>query len=280
MILSYDYDILIIVWVKRGIIMEKNKYSAPAVERGLEILEIMVQQNRSFTATEMAGILGVSVNSVFRIFIELERKNYVLKDPSDSSYELTPKLYYMGTALKERISIVNAAKTYMKRLFRNTNDTVVLTILDEEFKTVVVDQLVSKQPVKFVSTVGLSYESYVSAMGKVMIANMSKEDIERYIEQTEFKKITENTIIDKERFRKELELAKQEGVAFDREESIPGVVCIASPVFSAGGKLEGAIGTTGFVFLMKEGQFESDIEQIKKYARELSESLGYRVPIE
>ncbi len=280
MILSRNYGRIKIIRLKRGRVMEKNKYSAPAVERVLEILEIMVQQNRSFTATEMAGILGVSVNSVFRIYIELERKNYVLKDPSDSSYELTPKLYYLGTALKERISIVNAAKTYMKRLFRNINDTVVLTILDEEYKTVVVDQLVSKQPVKFVSTVGLSYNSYVSAMGKVMLANMSEEDIDKYIEETEFKKITENTITDKAAFREELEIAKRKGVAFDREESVPGVVCTAAPVFSAGGKLEGAIGTTGFVFLMEEGQLERDMEQIKKQARDLSESLGYRIPIE
>lgn len=256
--------------------MEKNKYSAPAVERAMEILEIMVQRNRSFTATEMAGILDVSVNSVFRIFIELERKNYVLKDPSDSSYELTPKLYYMGTALKERISIINAARTYMKRLFRTVNATVVLTTLNEEYQTVVVDQLVSKQPIKFVSTVGFAYDTYVSAMGKAMLANMPSEDIEHYIEETELKKITEHTITDKEVFRAELKKVKNEGVGYDREESNPGLICVASPIFSAGGKLEGAIGITGFVFQMTEEQLDKDVEHIKKQARDLSESLGYR----
>lgn len=260
--------------------MEKNKYSAPAVERSLEILEIMVQQNRSFTATEMASILGVSVNSVFRIYIELERKHYVLKDPSDSSYELTPKIYYMGTAIKERISIVASARTYMKRLFRTVNATVVLTTMNEEYQTVVVDQLVSKQPIKFVSTVGLAYETYISAMGKAMLANMSEEDIEQYLEQTELKKITENTITDKGILREELRKVREEGVAYDREESIPGLICIASPVFSAGGKMEGAIGTTGFVFLMSDEQLENDIKQIQKQARDFSESLGYRETVE
>lgn len=260
--------------------MEKNKYSAPAVERVLEILEIMVQQNRSFTATEMAGILGVSVNSVFRIYIELERKNYVLKDPSDSSYELTPKIYYMGTALKERISIVTAARTYMKRLFRTVKATVVLTTMNEDYQTVVVDQLVSKEPIKFVSTVGFAYDTYVSAMGKAMLANMTEEQIEEYISTTNLAKITDATITDKKRFREELQQVKEEGVAYDREESIPGLICIASPIFSAGGKIEGAIGTTGFVFSMTKEQLENDIKQIKKQARDFSESLGYREAIE
>ena len=256
--------------------MDKSKYSAPAVERALEILEIMVQNNRSFTATEMAGILGVSVNSVFRIFIELERKYYVLKDPSDSSYELTPKIYFMGTALKERISLVTAAKIYMKRLFRTTNETCVLTTLDEEYKTVVIDQLVSKQPVKFVSTVGFAYETYVSAMGKAMLAYMPEEEVDWYLNNTKLKKITDHTITSKEAFKKELEQVRIEGVGYDREESIPGLICVASPIFSAGGKIEGAIGTTAFVFLMKEEQLEADIKQIKKQAADLSEALGYR----
>ncbi|MFI3172234.1 MAG: IclR family transcriptional regulator [Eubacteriales bacterium] len=259
--------------------MEKSKYSAPAVERALEILEIMVQNNKSFTATEMAGILGVSVNSVFRIFIELERRYYVLKDPSDSSYELTPKIYYLGTALKERVSIVTGARTYMKRLFRTTNETVVLTIMNEEYQTVVVDQLVSKQPVKFVSTVGFAYDTYNNAMGKAMLAYMSEDEIKEYLDKTQLKKITEHTITSKVQFGKELERVRQEGVGYDREESIPGLICIASPIFSAGGKVEGAIGTTGFVFTMNDEQLAKNVEQIKKQAADLSESLGYRKEI-
>lgn len=148
--------------------------------------------------------------------------------------------------------------------------------MNEEYKTVVVDQLVSKQPIKFVSTVGFAYETYISAMGKAMLAHMSEEDIECYLEQTELKKITDNTITEKDRLRAELQLVREEGVAYDREESIPGLICIASPVFSAGGKIEGAIGITGFVFLMKDTDIENDIKQIKQQARDLSESLGYR----
>ena len=256
--------------------MEKNKYTVPAVERALEILEIMVKNNRSFTATEMAGILGVSVNSVFRIFIELERKYYVLKDPSDSSYELTPKIYYLGTALKERISLVTAARTYMKRLFRTSNETCVLAMLDDEYKTVVIDQLVSKQPMKFVSTVGFAYDTYVSAMGKAMLAYLPEDEIDDYLSKTKLKKITENTITSKEAFKKELRQVRKEGVGYDRAESMPGLICVASPIFSAGGKLEGAIGTTAFVYLKKEEELERDIAQIKKQAADLSESLGYR----
>ncbi len=255
--------------------MEKNKYSAPAVERVLEILEIMVQQNRSFTATEMAGILGVSVNSVFRIFIELERKQYVRKDPADSSYELTPKLYYMGSAIGERIPFVNAARPYLKHLMENTSETAVLTVLDENFKTVVVEQMESKRPVKFVSTVGITYNTYVSAMGKCILAHMPQEEIERYLSIVEFTKVTENTITNEADFRKELEEIRNSGIGYDREESIPGLVCAASPVFSAGGKIEGAIGTTGFIFLMEEGQFEKNVEEIKKQASQLSQALGY-----
>lgn len=252
-----------------------QKYSAPAVERVLDILEIMVQYNRSFTATEMANELDVSVNSIFRIFIELEKKNYVVKNQDNSSYELSPKIYYMGNSIRERVSLVSIAHPFMKHLRNVTNETVEITTLTKDYKTFVSAQIESKQFIKFISTVGIAYDSYVSAMGKVMLAALDDNELDYYINNNEFKKMTDNTITDPEAFRQEINRVRIEGVGFDREESIPGLTCIACPVYSAGGQLECALGITAIAFRVSNEKQDEIIELVKKEAANLSNALGF-----
>ncbi len=254
---------------------EKKKYAAPAVERAMDIIEIMVRENRSFTVTEMSRILDVSVNSIFRIFTELEEKSYVVKDSSDSSYELSPKLYYMGNAIKGRFSLITNARPFMKQIARKTGETAVLTKLNENFKTLLVEQVESDTPIKCTSTVGIIYDSYISAMGKVMIAYSSPELIEEYMDLVKLKKVTEHTITSKVAFRKELEEIRRAGVGFDREESIVGMTCIASPILSAGGNLVGAVGITGISFRMGAEERARHAEVIREEAQRLSHALGY-----
>ncbi len=256
--------------------MEKNKYQAPAVEKLLDILEHMVNNYKGYTVTEISHELKISSNSVFRIFAELERKQYLVRNESNSSYSLTPKLYYLGSAVKGSFDYISASKPFLKELAMKTNETTQLTALDDSKNTIVVDQFESIQPIKCSSTVGLAYPSYVSSMGKIMLAYLPENEIEEYISKTHFAKYTENTITNPDVFLKELQLAKEEGLAYDREESILGLVCIAAPVFSAGGKLLGAIGTTGLSFRMNDKMEELGIIT-KDVARRLSESFGYIV---
>ena len=163
----------------------------------------------------------------------------------------------------------------MKEIRKYTGETVLLTILDENWGTMVVDQLESKEPIKFLSTVGLAYDSYCSAMGKAMLAELDQEALDEYIEKSNFVKKTGKTITDKKKFREELEKVRKTKVAFDREENMEGLSCIASAVFSGSGKLEGAIGISGLKFRMNGEKILEYAEFISEKAKQFSAALGY-----
>lgn len=255
--------------------MMKQKYKAPAVKKVLEILEIMAQHNRRFTVTELAVELNISVNSVFRITKELEYKNYLIKNHSDSSYELTPKLYYLGNLIKNRISFVKTAQPFMEQISRATNETVLLTTLDNNFATLVVDQIGSPLPLKFLSSVGVSYDSYSSAMGKAMLSTLSDDELSEYLKNTKFIATTSNTLTDKLELYNCIKSVAETGIAYDYEESITGLICIACPVFSSGKKLEGALGVSGIKYRMSEENMREFSRLIKEVTENFSFTLGY-----
>lgn len=253
----------------------KLKYSAPAVKKALEILELMAVSGRSYTVTEIVSKLDISTNSAFRIFKELESKGYVTKDSQDSSYDLTPKLYYIGNAIRDRVSFVKAAQQFMRNINKFTGETVVLTKFGEKYGTLVIDQLESREPIKFLSTIGVTYDSYCSAMGKAMLSSLLADELDEYLNNTNLEKKTKTTITDIDILKSEISQVRESGIAFDREENLDGLTCIASPVYSGSGKLEGAIGISGLCFRMDKAKAKKFAEFISEQAKQFSCSLGY-----
>lgn len=260
---------------KKAIDDEKPKYSAPAVRKVLEMLELMARGDKSFSVSDVVNELDITSNSVFRIFKELELKGYVVKNPVDSTHELTPKLYYLGNSIRCRISLAKTAYPYMKSIRQFTKETVLLTTFGGQNDTLVVDQIESREPIKFLSTIGVTYDSYSSAMGKAMLSSLDEAELVEYFASHQLVKKTENTISSWDELLRQLTAIKKEGVAYDREENMYGLSCIACPVFSMRGQLEGSIGISGLTFRMGEETIKEYARFIRKQAWQLSSTLGY-----
>lgn len=256
---------------------EKQKYSAPAVERALDILEIMAKSDKSFTVTEMASLLDISVNSAFRIFNELMSKGYVVKNSADSSYDLTPKLYFLGSSIKNRVSYIEVAQPFMRNISEFTSETVILSKFRRDYSTLILDQIESTEQIKFISTVGAIYNSYCSANGKALLSTLTDKELSNYLDNIKLIKCASKTITDRDLFLKEIEKIRKNGVAYDEEEYIDGLSCIGCPVYSANNKIEGAIGISGLKFRMQNGKRKLYTEFIKDQALKLSIKMGYKI---
>jgi len=253
---------------------DKPKYSAPAVNKTLSIIELMVSNNKPYTVTELSNITENSVNSIFRIMIELENKHYVKKNPIDSSYELTSKLYFLGNSLKNRVDLIEETKATLTKIKNITKETIILTQLDSNNKTIIINQLESPLPIKFLSTIGLAYDSYCSAMGKCLLAFSDKDRISEYLNNTELTPHTQTTITDKNDFYLELEHIRERGISFDNEESVQGLTCVACPIFSSNNRLVASIGISAISFRVSPLVLDKFAKTLYTECKLLSEKLG------
>src|SRR4051794_29972127 len=71
------------------------RYSAPALEKGLDILEALSESLEACTLNELSQILGRSVNEIFRMVVTLQRRGYILADQHDR-YALTLKMFRLA----------------------------------------------------------------------------------------------------------------------------------------------------------------------------------------
>ncbi|WP_281890605.1 IclR family transcriptional regulator [Paenibacillus sp. YYML68] len=253
-----------------------KKYKAPAAEKMLDIIELLTKENKYFSVTEISQRLGLTSNSVFRIMKELEDKEYIERNAQDSTYQLTAKLYFLGSSIGNRLSLHSIAAPSMERLSELTRETTLLTRLGTRGTTLLLHQLESPEPVKFLSAVGVEYASHCSALGKSMLAFSSPTLVDAYLEHHDLQPVTRHTITEREAFLKELEAVRQLGWATDMEESCEGLRCIGAPIRNPHGEVEGAIGISGPIFRMSKNHIRRYAELVMQEARYISELLGYQ----
>jgi DNA-binding IclR family transcriptional regulator len=126
--------------------------------------------------------------------------------------------------------------------------------------------------------VGVVRPAYCTALGKVILAALRPDQLDRYIERVELKPLTGRTITDPARLRREIDDARRTGIAFDDGEFDKEVRCAAMPVRDFSGQVVGAIGISGPVWRLSVQALQGRAKNLERAARRLSQAFG--APVE
>lgn len=95
-----------------------RKYRAPALEKGLDVLELLSAQGEPMTPSQMSVTLGRSVSELFRMIQVLEFRGYI--EQSTDGYRLTNRLFTLGMTQAPIKSLVDVAMPAMRDLASST----------------------------------------------------------------------------------------------------------------------------------------------------------------
>ncbi|MBD3835569.1 helix-turn-helix domain-containing protein [Brevundimonas sp.] len=107
-----------------------RKYRAPALEKGLDVLELLSAHGRPMTPSQMSVELGRSVSELFRMIQVLEFRRYI--EPTPEGYRLTNRLFSLGMAQAPAKSLVEAALPVMRDLASQTVQSCHLVVPTED----------------------------------------------------------------------------------------------------------------------------------------------------
>jgi len=106
-----------------------DKYRAPALDKGLDILELLAGTEEGLSQTEIAKALDRSPNEIYRMLDRLVRRDYVRRTSSDR-YELTLKLFELAHHTPPIRRLVSQATPIIRRFARAAEQAVHLVIQD------------------------------------------------------------------------------------------------------------------------------------------------------
>ncbi|MBX6320423.1 MAG: IclR family transcriptional regulator [Rhodospirillaceae bacterium] len=113
-----------------------GRYRAPALDKGLDILELLAGTDESHSQAEIAKALGRSPSEIYRMLDRLVRRGYVRRVAGDR-YELSLKLFALSHQHAPLRRLVSQAVPPMRRFARNANQSCHLAVYDRGGVTVV-----------------------------------------------------------------------------------------------------------------------------------------------
>ncbi|WP_439509201.1 IclR family transcriptional regulator [Marinimicrobium koreense] len=96
----------------------ERKYKAPALEKGLDVLELLASRREPMTTSQIAAHLGRSVSELFRMVLALEYRGYIVPAEGRDGYNLSNKLFALGIARAPTKTLIELALPVMSALAR------------------------------------------------------------------------------------------------------------------------------------------------------------------
>lgn len=252
-----------------------HNYIVPNLDRACSVLEYLSEQGMPCCLSDIARVLDMPKNSVFRILYTLERRDFVRQ--IDRNYMLSGKLLAIGHSIVDGSTLLEKALPHLRELRDETRETVGFAVLNHEHEGIVLEQIPGPEPIKIQISVGYRFPLHTAAPGKAMIAFLPEEEREQVMSSLMYRKYTENTILTADAFRSELEKIRIRGYALDREEQIEHINCVGAPIFDHRMKVVAAAWITGPIFRMTSGILERNAPTVVATCRKISQELGCNV---
>jgi len=152
----------------------KRIYKAPALEKGLEIIELLATKQIPMSMTEIATQLGRSGNEIFRMLAVLEQKNYIRKGDNGDRYSITNHLFDLGMRVPPNSTLIEHLVPLMRELAAGIQQSCHLSVRSGNH-IVVIARVENPASVGFSVRVGTSRGLLESAAGRVFLAWMNDD---------------------------------------------------------------------------------------------------------
>lgn len=197
--------------------------------RTAAILRVLAEARRPLSLAEIAQRVSLPRSSVHRLIRELHEEHLVMAAASRRGYWLGPGLLKLAVA--SQAQLVAPLRPVMFNVARRVQENVDLAVLSGR-EVVVIEQVSSSERRQAVTAVGAAFAPHASALGKVLLAQCTDDEIRALLPET-LERFTENTIVDVEDLIAGLEQVRRTGIGEDREEHDLGICAVAMLVRSS-----------------------------------------------
>ena len=213
------------------------------VGKALDVLDRVAGCGRPVRFSELLGSGAYPKATLYRLLQTLTSQGMLTFDSENSTYSLGVRLVRLAHAAWSTASLAPVARTWLDGLSAQVGEAVHLAQLDTA-QVLYVDKVNAHLSVEMFSQTGRVGPAYCTGVGKAMLAFLPESELSLALAQQSFHPFTPNTLTDADALRAELAIIRRDAVAYDREEHEPGIICVAMPVLSRGGRVLGAISIT------------------------------------
>jgi len=249
-------------------------YSAPALEKGLDILEALAATEKPQTLSDLSRALGRSSSELFRVLNSLEKRAYVIKD-SAGRYRLSLKLYELAHIHPPVEQLLKAADEPMRALARSLRQSCHLSVLSQG-KLLVLAEYGSPEKVRLSIVVGSSFPATRTASGRLLLARLPEDERQRFLnKEAQYRR---QSAVQKKRLHDAISRIRKAGYSSAENETYMGTRDIAVPVGNSRIGLDAALAVSLWIVPGKRFEISKVLGTLRKCAGIITNSMGVAQP--
>lgn len=245
-----------------------------SIGRAFAILEEVARNRDGIGLADLSKRVGLHNSTTFHLVKTMVSLGYVRQLRESKRYRIGRPLFALAASALDEIEMVSLSTPILDDLSQKTGQSSHFAVRMGD-AVVVMARTAGRGAFQLTDRVGLVRPAHCTALGKVILAALRPEQLDRFIERADLKPLTSKSITEIEPLRREIAEVRRVGMAFDDGEFDPELRCVAVPVLDFTNQVIGAIGISGPVWRMSIQALQDLVPVVRGAAEQLSAEFGY-----
>ena len=213
-----------------GLAAARSSDFVQSLDRGLAVIRAFGPDRERLSLSEVARATGLTRAAARRFLLTLVKLGYVRNDGRE--FSLRPRVLELGYAYLSGLALPEVAAPHMEELVARLHESSSISVLDGHHIVYVV-RVPTKRIMTVAISVGTRFPAYATSMGRVLLAQLSDDELERYLAEATFERLTSRTVTNPARLRTIVRDAARQGYAIVDQELEEGLRAVAAPIRGA-----------------------------------------------
>lgn len=245
---------------------EASAYQVPAVDKALDILELLGDASQGMSLTGIADALGRTKQELFRVLVRLQERGYLVRDEAQF-YRLSTKLFEIGSQHASTQFLIAHAMPHMERLARQLRESCHLNIVVQN-RMLVVARAEGDADVMLAVRIGATFELHRRVSGLMGLSMLPEHRRREYWKQS-----GESPAVVKA-CEAQLDAIRRQGHAHEDSPIVVGVKDCAVPVLGSGASLLGVLCVSHLCRKDDPDEHAEIVDAVVECARKISGEFG------
>ena len=253
----------------------RQRVGVQSLGRAFAILEAVARHRDGIGLADLTKIVGLHNSTTFHLAKTMAALGYLRQEKETKRYRIGRPLFALAASALDEIEMVNLATPVLEELSRATGESSHFAVRMGD-AVVVIARTGGPGAFQLADRVGVVRPAHCTALGKVILASLSDDQLERLLDRAGLKPSTEKSITDISALRREVADVRRTGIAHDEGEFNLEVRCIAVPVRDFTGQIAGALGISGPIWRQTGRGQQAQVKALQAAAVRLSAEFGAR----
>ena len=252
---------------------DRQRVGVQSLGRAFAILEEIARHREGVGLADLSKLVGLHNSTTFHLAKTMVSLGYIRREKDSKRYRVGRLLFALAASALDEIEMVNVATPALEDLSRETGESSHFAVRMGD-AVVVIARTSGPGAFHLTDRVGVLRPAHCTALGKVILASLHQDQLERFLARVELKPSTAHTITEIPVLLREIAEIRRSGIAYDDGEFNLEVRCVAVPVKDFTGQIIGALGISGPIWRLSNQVMQSRAKTVQAASNRLSAAFG------